>query len=63
MPAGYNVISEGDINASFFYIVKSGNPAGSLNWRSPTKHRQAFVGVCTQERKVRCDAVGTLKRV
>lgn len=23
-PAGYNVISEGDINASFFYIVKNG---------------------------------------
>eukprot|EP00435_Cladocopium_sp_Y103_P024388 s340_g6.t1 len=24
VPAGYNVISEGDINASFFYIIKNG---------------------------------------
>ena len=26
-PTGYNVISEGDINASFFYIIKPGNPS------------------------------------
>lgn len=29
-PVGYNVISEGDINASFFYIIKPGSPGSEL---------------------------------
>ena len=30
-PIGYNVISEGDINASFFYIIKPGSPGSELH--------------------------------